>query len=338
MLQRIMSMIAKDLRTSTRDQISLYILLSPILIALLLLLVIPIFEDQKPQFVATRALAERDLDALAAHGHLELVDDRAALERRVLQRDDITGIVPAHDDAGERPGAIEIIVQGDEPEQLAALPRLILEQARLDPAAPTTAVTSPKHGGELRRITAALLGFSVSALLSLLIGLTILEETTTKTYLIYDVSPLRFGEYLVAKLALLTILSLVLVVPAVGIPLGFGVDWLAVASMVLAGTPFAACIGLLVGVFAKDQLNAVALIKGLSPVWTSLPILGFVLPDQWMWTQFVFANHWAVQGLFHALADGAQIWTHAALSLATGLPVLAVSAWLLRRKLGFGGS
>jgi hypothetical protein len=336
MLQRIVSMIAKDLRTSTRDQISLYILVSPILVGLLLALVIPMFEDQKPQFVATRSLAERDLDALATHGHLELVDDRAALERRVLERDDITGVVPA-----QRPGdpsAVEVIVQGDEPEQLQALPRLILDRARLDPAAPATSVSHPKHGSELRQIAAALLGFSVSVLLALLIGLTILDEKTTKTHLIYDVSPLRFGEYLVAKLALLTILSLVLVVPAIGIPLGLDLDWLAVALMVLAGTPFAACIGLLIGVFAKDQLNAVGLIKLLCPVWTSLPILGFVLPDPWMWTQFPFANHWAVQGLFHALGDGAQIWTHAALGLATGLPVLAVTAWLLRRKLGFGRS
>lgn len=337
MLQRISSMIAKDLRTSTRDQISLYILLSPILLGLLLLVVIPMFEDQKPQFVATRSLAASDREALATHGHLELVDDRAALERRVQERDDITGILPAHG-PGSQPGEVEIVVQGDEPERLHALPRLILEQARLDPAALTAAARAPEHRGELRRIAAALLGFSVSALLSLLLGLLILEEVTTKTYLIYDVSPLRFGEYLVAKLALLTILSLALVVPAVGIPLGFDVDWLSVAVMVLAGTPFAACIGLLVGVFAKDQLNAVALIKALSPVWTSLPILGFVLPEQWMWTQWVFANHWAVQGLFHALGDGARVWTHAALCLATGLPVLAVSAWLLRRKLGFARS
>lgn len=337
MLRRIMCMIAKDLRTSTRDQVSLYILLSPILLGLLLLLVIPIFEHPKPQFVATPSLADGDREALATHGHLELVDDRAALERRVLERDDIIGIVPLTNSQGQ-PGVVEIIVQGDEPEQLRALPRLILAQAQLDAEDPPTELATDAPHSELRRLLVALLGFSVSALLSLMLGFAILEETTTKTYLVYDVSPLRFGEYLVAKLALLTILSLVLVVPAVGIPLGFDVDWLALVVLVLAGTPFAACIGLLIGVFAKDQLNAVALTKALSPVWTSLPILGFVLPERWMWTQLPFANHWAVQGIFQALGDGAQIWTHAALCLATGLPVLAGSAWLLRRKLGFGRS
>lgn len=333
MFRRIMTMIAKDLRTSSRDQISLYILLSPILLGLLLLLVIPIFEDPKPQFVTTGSLAERDREALATHGLLEIVDDRAALERRVLERDDSVGIVPLDD-----LGAVEIIVQGDEPEPLHALPRRILEQARRDAAAPATTVAPAEPDPELRRIAAALLGFSVSALLALMLGYAILEETTTKTYLVYDVSPLRFAEYLAAKLALLTILSLALVIPAVGIPLGFDVDWLALALLILAGTPFAASIGLLIGVFAKDPLNAIALTKALSPVWTSLPILGFVLPERWMWTQFPFANHWAVQGLFHALGDGQGVWTHAALSLATGLPVLAVSAWLLRRKLGLAGS
>ena len=80
---------------------------------------------------------------------------------------------------------------------------------------------------------------------------------------------------------------------------------------------------------------AVAVMKGLLPIWTSLPILGFVLPDAWLWTQFPFANHWGVQGLFHALGDGVGVWSCAALNLLTGLPVLIATAWVLRRKLGF---
>jgi hypothetical protein len=336
MLRRIMSMIAKDLRTSTRDQISLYILLSPILIGLLLRLVIPLLEDHRPTFVTTGSLVAADRDALATHGQLELVDDRDALERRVMQRDDVIGVVPLRD-GKDQPGAVEIIVQGDEPEHLRAVPQRILEQARQG-SSPPPDVPAAAPVSELRLIAASLLGFSVSALLSLMLGYAILEETTTKTSLVYAVSPLRFGEYLAAKLALLMILSLALAVPAVGIPLGFEIDWAALALLVLAGTPFAASMGLLIGVYAKDQLSAVGLTKALSPVWTSLPILGFMLPEQWMWTQFPFANHWAVQGLFHALGDGEQVLTHAALCLAAGLPVLVVSAWLLRRKLGFGRS
>src|SRR5690606_37764078 len=72
MFRRILTMIAKDLRTSTRDQLALYILLSPFLLGLMMRLVMPIFEDARPTFVVTEALAQTERDALAAHGELEV--------------------------------------------------------------------------------------------------------------------------------------------------------------------------------------------------------------------------------------------------------------------------
>ena len=340
MLRRIKTMILKDLRTGGRDQLTLYILISPILLGLLVALFVPIFEDAQPQFVVTEALAAvapESVRALDAHGEVEVVADRAALERRVLARDDVTGVVPLH--APARPGEVEVIVEGDEPEALRGLARAIIDhEARVRDGALVTRVDIVEVGEgatDIRLALSALLGFCVPVLVGLMFGFTILEEKTTETKTLYDVSPLRYAEYLAAKLGVLALLSAIMVVPALAIPLGLGLDWLAIELSLLASLPFAASFGLLLGVFAKDQLGAIALTKGLSPVWTSLPILGFALPEAWMWTQFPFANHWGVQGLFHALGDGVGVWTHAGLSLATGLPVFVVTVWLLRRRLGF---
>jgi hypothetical protein len=340
MFARIFTIIAKDLRTATRDQLTLYILASPILLGLLLVLIVPIFEEAAPQFVTTAELTSVDRDALAAHGELEIVADRAALEARVRGRDDATGVLPLGSPA--RAGEVEIVIQGNEPEPLRGLAGAILEYeherrqgnealAKLELGGPTN-----EQGLDIRLAATALLAYTVPALIGLMLGFSILEEKTTNTRMIYLVSPLRFIEYLLAKLGLLLVVAMVLVVPAIAIPLGFDVDWLGVELMVLASLPFAACYGLLIGVFARDQLGAVALTKALSPVWTSLPILGFVLPKRWMWTQFPFANHWGVQGLFGVLGGGGELGAHAGLALATGLPVLVITAVLLRSRLGFG--
>jgi hypothetical protein len=323
MFDRILTLIRKDLRTSTRDSLTLYILVSPIVIGLLLYLLAPLIENPRPAFVTTDALAQADRDALAEFGLLEVVGDRSALERRVLGRDDATGIVPGPH------GELEMIIQGDEPEALHTLARTIIEHRG-------TLAVPPSN--DLRRIIAALIGFSVPALLALVVGFSILDERINGAHLLYAVSPLRFAEYLAAKLGLLTLLSVLLVVPALAIPLGLAVDWPAVIVMVLAALPFAACYGLLIGVFAKDQLGSIGLVKVLSPIWTSLPILGFVLPEAWLWTQAPFANHWAVQGIYQALAGGGELGKYAALSLATGLPVLVVTTLLLRKRLGFVGA
>lgn len=321
MFGRIVTMMRKDALTGGRDQITLYMLISPILLGLMLALIMPILEDARPGFVVSEALAQADREALAAHGELEIVADRAAVIARVRARDDVTGVVPAN-------GGVEVIVEGDEPEALQALPRLIIEH-RIEPT-PTEQAGSP-----LRLIATSLTVYCVTVIVGLMIGFAILEEKTTNIYVAFDVSPLRFAEYLGGKLLLALLLSTALTVPAVALPLGFAVDWVGMLATIVASVPFAISLGLLVGVMAKDQLGAIAVMKGLLPIWTSLPILGFVLPEQWLWTQLAFANHWGVQGLFHALGDGVGVWSCAGLNLLTGLPVLLATAWLLRRKLGF---
>jgi ABC-2 type transport system permease protein len=316
----MLTMMRKDALTGGRDQITLYMLLSPILLGLVLALIMPILEDAGPTFVVSEALEQADREALARHGELELVADREAVIARVRARDDAIGVVPAA-------GDIEIIVEGDEPQSLHALPRSIIEHDR---QLPLEQATSP-----LRLIATALTVYCVIVIVGLMIGFAILEEKTTNIYVAFAVSPLRFAEYLGAKLMLGLVLATAMTIPAVALPLGLDVDWVAVLATSVASVPFAISLGLLVGVMAKDQLGAIAVMKGLLPIWTSLPILGFVLPDEWMWTQFAFAKHWGVQGLFHALGDGVGVWSCAGLNLTTGLPVLVATAWVLRRKLGF---
>lgn len=332
MFAKMLTMMRKDALTGGRDQITLYMLISPFLLGLVLALVMPILEDAGPVFVVDETLAELDREALAAHGEVEIVADREAVIARVSARDDVTGVVASASD-------IEVIVEGDEPEPLQGLARAIVEHDRRLRSGATVPEIERIAVGEptpsLRLIATALMVYCVTVIVGLMIGFAILEEKSTNIHIALDVSPLRFGEYLAAKLILGLALALGLTIPAVALPLGFDVDWPAVLTTIAASLPFAVSLGLLIGVVAKDQLGAVAVMKGLLPIWTSLPILGFVLPDAWLWTQWPFANHWGVQGLFHALGDGEGVWMSAALNVATGLPVLFATAWLLRRKLGF---
>jgi ABC-2 type transport system permease protein len=321
MFARLLTMIVKDLRTSSRDQIVLYMLCSPILIGLGLALLMPMLERATPGFAVDATLDETRIDVLAELGPIERYDTRGEVEQRVLERDDMLGVVGT----GE---GYEVLVEGDEPEPLRSLPAMAIEHG-LDPAQLTAGTA------ELREISTALAAYAIIVIVGLILGFAILEEKQTETHRVYDVTPLRYGEYLLGKLGLGVLLSLVAVIPTIALPMGLSLDWVALLLMTLAGTPFGLTLGLIVGVRAKDQLGAIAIMKALMPVWTSIPILGFVLPEAWQWTQWPFANHWCVQGLYHVLWDGAAIAPYALLSLVAGLPVLLPIALLLRRRLGF---
>lgn len=327
MFERILTMIRKDLRTSTRDQIVLYMLCSPLLIGLGLALLLPMLERATPGFAIDDSLAPAHVAVLAELGPIERLPSRAAVEARVLERDDRLGVVGLASDTGDRSG-YEVIVEGDEPLALRSLPARAIEQG--------VDVEALRSGtGDLREISTALATYAIVVIVGLIVGFAILEEKQTQTHRVYDVTPLRHAEYMIGKLGLGVLLSLVLVIPTLALPMGLDLDWPALLMMTAAGTPFGLTLGLIVAVGAKDQLGAIAIMKALMPIWTTIPVLGFVLPEEWLWTQWAFANHWCVQGLAHALGDGAALGRHAALAFVTGLPVLIPTTWLLRRRLGF---
>jgi ABC-2 type transport system permease protein len=319
MLDRLLTMIRKDIRTGSRDQIVLYMLLSPLLLGLGLAVVMPLIEQAVPGFAVDPSLSEAHVEALADFGEVERFESRAEVERRVLERDDLVGVVG-------RGGGYEVLVEGDEAEPVRELPAAILSHG----ITPQPVAAGPS---ELRKISTALMAYAIVVICGLMLGFAILEEKQTETHRIYAVSPLRFFEYLSGKLLLGLLLSLLLVCPAVALAIGPSVDWLGIVLITLAALPFGLSLGLIIGVKAKDQLGAIAVMKALLPVWCSIPILGFVLPELWMWTQWPFANHWCVQGLYHAF-EGSPVVANAGLGLLTGLPVLLGVAWLLRRRLG----
>lgn len=326
MFERILTMIRKDLRTSIRDQLVLYMLCSPVLIGLGLAFAMPMLERATPGFAVDAELDAAHVEQLAALGPIERLPDRAAVEARVLERDDVLGVVAAsgRDDGRD----YEVLVEGDESEALRELPARALELG--------VDVEQLRAGtAELREISTALATYAIVVIVGLIVGFAILEEKQTQTQRVYDVTPLRHAEYMIGKLGLGVVLSLLLVVPTLALPMGLDLAWLELLALVLAGTPFALTLGLIVAIVAKDQLGAIAVMKALMPVWTSIPVLGFVLPADWQWTQWGFAHHWCVQGLFHVLqGDGVSILPHALLALVLGLAVLLPATWLLRRRLG----
>lgn len=324
MLGRWLAIVRKDLVAGSRDQLTTYVVLGPIVLGLLMAALMPLLEGDGIRVAVTEGLEPRLLDALQHHGSVETLPDPQAVEQRVLQRDDVVGLVAT----GGQP---TLLLHGNEPPALAEQAGAIVDRAAagLPPVA-------PHDGPPMRPIVAALLGFCVVVLMGLAAGFTILEETTTEISRALAVTPVRFAEHALAKIGTSVVLSLVLVPCALIIPLGGSLPWGAVLLAALASAPFALSLGLLVGAYAKDQLGAVAIMKGLLPVWTSLPIASFVLSEAWQPVLWPLSNHWGVQAFYDALTGGPSLGAHLGLTLATGVPVLAATLWWLRRRLRLG--
>lgn len=331
MLSRLITVLRKDVKTATRDGLALYLLASPFLFALLVRLSLPVAEGLPITFAVGPGLSPSLVAALDEQATLEALPTRAAVGERVLARDDVPGLVARED------GRVEVLLQGDEAPWLQALPGTLVDlEAHRASGAPLPALEVRSLGERrplVRAMAAAMLGFSVLLVVGLVAGMAVLEERETGVARLVAVSPLRFLEYALAKLALAVGLGLALAAIALFLVVGADAPWPALALALVASAPIGASLGLLVGAFAKDQLAAIAMLKAFLFFYTTVPVAGFVVDGPWAMALWPLPNHWAVQSLFQALVGKPDV---VALGLAFGLGtlVLAPALVVLRRRVG----
>ena len=138
---------------------------------------------------------------------------------RVLATDDVPGFAP-----GER--HTELLLEGNEADYVAQLAEMVLEAHAILRAPEAPQVTVAELGDRqppVRLMGASLLAFSVLLMAGLAVGFSMLDETESGTRRAYAVTPLRFGEYVVAKLVVGSVLGVSLGLGATVVVIGLDV-------------------------------------------------------------------------------------------------------------------
>jgi len=91
-LRRIRSIIARDLKASTREFLTIWVLVAPFVLALVIRGFVPAVGGAGINLVVTSDVGAELTASLKQYANVEVVADRAALERRVLLVDDVAGI------------------------------------------------------------------------------------------------------------------------------------------------------------------------------------------------------------------------------------------------------
>lgn len=331
-MSRVLTLIKKDLLAARRDRLVSYFFVSPFLLALLARLAIPLLEGVPLTFAVGPGVPDAVVASLERHGEVERLPDRASLVERVEASDQVPGLVGGDD------GRVELVLEGNEAEYVRAVAALLVDLEAHRARGGALPVVEVESLGESRpliaAIAAALLGFAVLVVSGLVVGFAVLEEKETNASRFLAVAPLSFAEYAAAKVGLaaalgvpLALASMTIVIGPASLPLG------PTLLALLGALPIALCLGFVVGAFAKDQLGAIALLKGLFFFWLSVPAVAFAVEGDWRLAFAPFPNHHAVQALFGALTGQALV-APAALAAGLGAGVLAVVLVVLRRRVG----
>lgn len=329
MIKRVTTLFQQDFTVAMRDNIILYMMIAPMLLATLARLFLPSLDNIQVTFAVDRSVGAAIIESLQAFGEVELFDSRDEVVARVERMDDVAGIAASGAD-------IEVVLEGNEPEG-AELAGVVLRQVLAkEPASP---ITHTALGGDQSRITEY--GAVIAAMMGLLLGalvgaLVMVDEKETQSIKALAVSPLRLRDYTVARALFALAISLVNVVVASAILLGTAVSYPQLILGFLFASGIAIVIGYSVGGFADNQLGAIAIVKVLLFVYMSIPVITIWIPQRWHIFFYPLPNYWMWK-IFENIHIGqigpVGFWGACALTLAESALVIAILIPFMKKRL-----
>lgn len=329
-MKAILNLLRQDLATALRDNIVLYMIVSPLLLALLVRLFLPSVEATGLTMALSGQVGDDLTAALEDYAVVEIFDTEEAVIARVEQNDAVPGVILEEREA-------VLLFEGNEPEAIIEAGKAVL-----------TAVTAPERliEYEARSIGERSSLFREILILSLIMlalllggvasGFNIIDEKDSRAVSALAVTPLGLHRYIIARtLGAVIVASLVTTVTAL-ILSGTAINYLLLTIAIAASTLIIAALTLTVGGFANNQVSAIAVIKVLMPIYLALPIVSLFVPERWQLIFYPLPNYWQFQ-MLRSIFFGPQItgsfWMALLLTLLLSGALLLIMLKITRGRL-----
>jgi fluoroquinolone transport system permease protein len=166
----------------------------------------------------------------------------------------------------------------------------------------------------------------VPALVGIAFGFLLLDEKDDRTLTALQVTPLSAGMYLLYRLALPVLVSLIsvfIVIPVMNI---VEVRSWQLLPMVLVAAMEAPIFALLLATLAGNKVQGLALMKAMG-IFLIIPFVSWFVPEPWQWLMGILPTYWPVKA-FWVMQSGGNHW----LILLVGIVYHALLLWLLIRR------
>ena len=257
MIKKICIIFLRDIRVNTREFMTLYMMIIPLILAVGINFLSPGINDT----TVNLALIENENPEQAAYfddfAHVELFSDKQRVEDRVMSRDDVIGILP-------KDNGYYIIIQGNEPESVLEYSKLLnvlyesdvqLEDARSE------IIEFGRTVPPLKKMLVNMLLLLISMLAGMLIAMNILEEKVDNTVSAINVTPTSRSAFILGKsftgmfVALFSSIACLLITGFYNVNLGQA------ALVVFSLTILSLLIGFIQGINSDDAMEAAGSVK-----------------------------------------------------------------------------
>ncbi len=331
MLRRIGSFIRQDFVNILRDNIGLYMIAAPLIMAVGFSFFIPSVQGAQLTFALEKTMPQAIIETFQEHGRVELIDGKTSLQERVERSDDVIGIYQNPD------GDYVLMAEGNETGDLVRVSAAVLDRAlQSEPPAVFLRSSLNRDPSLMRETTASMLVLGAILIAGILIAFNIIDEKESRALAALAVSPLHMREYIGARGVLVLVTSLVLSVATAIIIMGFALNYGLLILAIVISTGLGIILGLAVGGLTDTQISAIAAIKLVMIVMTGIPLASLAMPAAWRWLLYPFPNYWVFQvfqNVFSRTHYGLGFWHSSLYVLLTSMVLLMLLMPVIRKRL-----
>lgn len=293
MIKRILLIFQRDLKISVRNFITLYILVVPILFAVIINVFSPGINDTTVEVVLLKGENQKQSDFFQQFAKVESMDTIDEIEKRIMKRDNIIGVLPGKNNE------YYILNQGNEPDYVVDSVKQLITFDYYDIDIDDSLAEIIEYGRDIPPLKKIMVNVSMiftSVLGGMIIALNIVEEKTENTISAIHLSPVSRLEFIAGK-------SLIgIFVPIVGSLLillitGFrDINYFHALLMVSTSCVISILVGFFEGINNDDIMNAAGNMKILF-----LPLFGSIageelLSDKWQVLFYWIPFYWTYKG------------------------------------------
>ncbi|MFC1929517.1 ABC transporter permease [Chloroflexota bacterium] len=314
MIKKIFAVFQRDLLSSRRDAMAMYIMVVPLLLAVGITLFAPGLNDTTVKLAMLKSDDTEHIEYMEQFAKVELFNNMDELERRVEKRDDIVAIIPT----GK---SYEIILQGNESEMVeeyAVQLNTLYELGATEEETTAQLISFGRTVPPLKTMLVVIVISMTIVLSGMLIAMTIVEEKAENTINAINVTPISQTGFVVGKSLLGGVAVMLGIIGAVLITGFYDINWFMIVLVGLTSMFLSFIIGFLQGLSSSDVVEAAGNVKMIF-----LPIAGSIvgyelLAENWQWTMYWSPFYWAYKANILILSRTADWGT---VLLCTGMVV-----------------
>jgi len=283
-MKKIWTIFRRDLKSSFRDSMVLYILVMPFLIAIILNLLTASTSGTALNVVVDPSVDTEVVEYLKTVGSVETVTDSDALIERVNRLDDIYGVSMEN-------GDYLIHRQGNEKVEMQQVLQMALDTRDHSELLTGVEVTVSDVGwilSPVKRFGGNILAVFVTVFGAMVLMIHLVEEKQENTLAAMNVAPVERAEYVAGK-SILGFLLPVIHVLGILLILNYGpIDYVKAAVVILALALTSVIVGFAIGIRTDNVIGA---ISGMKMMF--VPILASVFGAIYLKESLHFLLYWS---------------------------------------------